>query len=305
MKRVRQFPVLGTVLELSMEGVPGATDDDLNHVRDVVVAEFDRLERVFSAHDEQSELSRWRRGESFDLSVEFCELMASAHRWQVRSEGTFNPATGEASAVWARAVETGQLPSAFDLAHLADSIADPRFDIVSGVPVRTGPCEELNVNAIAKGFIVDRALRVGLDTGSCSTLLVNAGGDLRHGGERPLRVGIENPLRPYDNEPPLLVVSLANAGLATSGVARRGFQVQGVGYGHVIDPRTARPVDGVASVTVFAPDAETADVLATAAGVRLPHDAVAFVDRFERVGCLVVDREGTQHANGEWRRRFA
>lgn len=96
-----------------------------------------------------------------------------------------------------------------------------------------------------------------------------------------------------------------NAGLATSGVARRGFRVNGVWHRHVIDPRTARPADGVASVTVFAPDTETVDVIASAAGVRSPLDALAFVDRFERVGCLVVDRDGAQLANGEWRRRFA
>lgn len=66
-----------------------------------------------------------------------------------------------------------------------------------------------------------------------STLLVNVGGDLVHVGEVPITVAIEDPHRPYDNEEPLTRVPICGHGLATSGGARRGFQIQGRWYGVV------------------------------------------------------------------------
>ena len=89
------------------------------------------------------------------------------------------------------------------------------------------------------------------------------------------RVGIEDPRWPFDNVPPMVQISLANAALATSGTGRRGFVVGGVKYGHVIDPRTGIPVDHVLSASVVAPDAVTAGALATAAMVLAP-DAVSY-----------------------------
>jgi thiamine biosynthesis lipoprotein len=55
------------------------------------------------------------------------------------------------------------------------------------------------------------------------------------------------------------VVTLRRGGVATSGAAERG--------GHVVDPRTGRPVVRPGSVTVVGPDLTWADVWATAAWV--------------------------------------
>ena len=100
--------------------------------------------------------------------------------------------------------------------------------------------------------------------------------------------------------PPLARVRVANAGLATSGSARRGFRVAGRWFGHVIDPRTARPVDHVASATVLAPDAATADVVATIAGVQPVDEAIATVDGWDGVEVLLVDHDGRQWPSAGW-----
>ena len=67
-----------------------------------------------------------------------------------------------------------------------------------------------------------------------------------------------------------MTIELRDAGMATSGRARRGYRIGGRWYSHVIDPRTGRTVDDVASVTVVASSAATADVLATLLGVLHP-----------------------------------
>ena len=184
------------------------------------------------------------------------------------------------------------------LAELAASIREPRFAIDGhGRPVRTGDCSMLNLNAFAKGWIVDRALELGWATGLAASIVVNAGGDLAHRGEPAVQVGVENPLRPYDNEPPLMTLALSNAGMATSGRARKGYRIGGRWYSHVIDPRTGHTVDTVASVTVIAPSAADADALATVLGVLPPDEA-------DRLGAasLHVANDGTITESSAWRR---
>ena len=293
--------MLGTVVEVRVD--PSASARDAEFLDSVVTEEMTRLERVVSAFDPESELSRWKRGEVADPSAEFCAVMAAALGWQMRSGGAFNPCVGVLTTVWQRAEVLGQPPSTDELATLAESIRAPRFRIDSGGrPVPTGECADLNLNAFAKGWIVDRAIEAARATCAVGSITVNAGGDLAHRGEGSIVVGIENPLRPYDNEPSLATVSVSNGGLATSGRARRGFRIDGRWYAHVIDPLTGRTADHLASISVLAEDAATADVVATVIGLRTVDLAIEGAEAAS-VGCLVVDAAGVVMVNDRWRDR--
>jgi thiamine biosynthesis lipoprotein len=87
---------------------------------------------------------------------------------------------------------------------------------------------------------------------------VHAGGDLCVRGERapgqPWRVGIQHPWR---RDRVAAVLRTRGLAVATSGSYERGP--------HIVDPRTGRAPQGVASVTVLGPDLATADAYATAA----------------------------------------
>jgi thiamine biosynthesis lipoprotein len=62
----------------------------------------------------------------------------------------------------------------------------------------------------------------------------------------------------------LATLALADRALGTSGSGTQFFVDRGRKLGHILDPRTGRPAQGVLSATVLAPDAATADALATA-----------------------------------------
>ena len=74
-------------------------------------------------------------------------------------------------------------------------------------------------------------------------------------------VGVSHPLRPQQR---LAEFHLQDQALGTSGSGVQFFHHQGKRYGHVLDPRTGTPADRVLSSTAIAPDAATADALATA-----------------------------------------
>ena len=74
-------------------------------------------------------------------------------------------------------------------------------------------------------------------------------------------VALRHPLR-ADRD--MAEVYLRDRALATSGAGTQHFYAQGRRYGHILDPRSGYPADGVLSTTVLASEAATADALATA-----------------------------------------
>ncbi len=293
-------PLLGTVVEFRIE----STDRDVATAADIrMVAEFERLEEVFSAFDESSELCRWRRGDLVGTSREFDELLAIALHWQAVGLGAYNPLVGELSTIWASAAASGQVPEPDDLEARARAITRPRYEVGPEGAKLFGDCRSINFNAIAKGYIVDRAMAAARGDGSIHSIdaiTINAGGDLLHRGVGAVRVGIENPATPYDNAQPLTVVSVGNRALATSGSARRGVHVGQHWFSHVLDPRTGQPVDTIRSASVLAPDAVTADAVATIASVLEPSASISFTRDLQSVECCVVDASGRIWRSDGW-----
>jgi thiamine biosynthesis lipoprotein len=64
--------------------------------------------------------------------------------------------------------------------------------------------------------------------------------------------------------------------VATSGCEEQFFDHDNKRYGHIIDPRSGQPAEGVASVTVMAQSAAIADALATAFFVGGPEMARSY-----------------------------
>lgn len=281
--------LMGTSVEIRVGGKSRETAEAVDHN---VVSEIERLEQIFSVFEPMSELSRWRRGETVRPSRELGVALVAARTWVDRTDGAFNPLVGELSQLWDEAQTQNDLPARDLLDRVAAQLRDPRYEVRDGIPVLIGDATHLNLNALAKGLIIDLACALGIESGA-ESVCVNAGGDLAHVGTGSIRVGIENPHRPYDNEPPLAIVNLVNGALATSGSSRRGFQVSGSWYGHVIDPRTGWPASDIASASVLAQHALTADVLATAAVVQAAEEALASIEAITGAEALIVTADGS------------
>lgn len=288
-------PMLGSEVEIRVDADPeAALEADA-----AAVGEFERLAAVFSVFDESSELSRWRRGDLDDCSAELTEVLAAAEIWYVESGGAFHPAIQPLQLRWQLAVAEDVLPDPAELADLAALCAALPFTVADGRPERLADCSGVDLNAIAKGYIVDRAALTAFAVPEVDAVVINAGGDLRHIGEGSAVVGIEDPAALLEGSEPRWRVRLSQAGLSTSGGARRGFSIDGQSYPRVIDPRTGWPVSHTTSASVVAPDAMTADVLSTLLGVLPPTEALA---RAEADGwaCLLLGADGVEQVSRTW-----
>ena len=110
----------------------------------------------------------------------------------------------------------------------------------------------IDLGGIAKGYIVDEIVKF-LQKEGIKKGIVNAGGDLKVFGEKNYRIAIRNPFKKKKN---FKVITVKNKAVCTSGLYERP--------GHIRNPRTDKPIsNSLRSVTIIAPDAITADALAT------------------------------------------
>jgi len=278
--------VLGTSLEVQ---VLTSSQVDARRAVQVALTEMDRLERVFSRYDPDSELNRWMNDARLEPSTELATLLRRAETWRTRTRNAFHPGSEALTLLWRQAERGGRPPSETQVAEVLGRLQAPVWGETPG----WRPEVALNLNAFAKGFIVDRAAQVMADCGAVA-VLVNLGGDLRHLGHPGVPVEVMNPFTPYDNAAPLARLPLQQQGLATSGGAFRGFQIETEQFSHLLDPRTGSPVRQVVGATVLAPTCADADVLATAFSVLSADESLSLTERLPGVACLLVLSDGTQ-----------
>ena len=282
-------PVLGT----DLTGVVQFAQPDSSLDESKLLTVIDKLEDVFSMYRAGSELRRWGHGETNDVGADLATVLRRAQHWREASDGAFNPAAGIASRAWDDAHAGGRVPTDQQLERLVAELRQPRFSVEGDSVSRIGDCTIVTLNAIAKGYIADcAAAHVASETGVESVTLT-LGGDLVHRGSGSTLVSVQNPMRLYDNEPPLFQLRISNAAMATSGSAARGWNIQGTLYSHVIDPRTARPVSTIASASVVSRTAMDADALATVFSVVSPSS----VDR-SQAGSLQRSRTAWSRSQG-------
>lgn len=126
--------------------------------------------------------------------------------------------------------------------------------VIDGDRVRLEGTGSVDLGGIAKGWTVDRVVD-GLVRGGAEAVLVDGGGDIAvRGGEWPIGWGDDTS------------VTLRDGAIATSSTQeRRWHSAQGQRLHHVLNPRTGLPATSAFdTVTVLAPNATTADALATA-----------------------------------------
>ncbi|MFE7566803.1 FAD:protein FMN transferase [Streptomyces sp. NPDC057539] len=115
----------------------------------------------------------------------------------------------------------------------------------------------IDVGAAGKGYLVDLLSAILREAGH-TDFVVDASGDLRHAGDRAIRVGLEHP---SDPRRVIGVARLRAQALCASGTRRRAW---GDGLHHVLDARTGVPAGEVVATWVVADETALADGLATA-----------------------------------------
>lgn len=295
--------VMGTSLELRVRA-DRARDAVVAESR--VLAEIDRLSRIFSGYDSATEFSRWQatKNQPTRVSDELFEVLARSDFWLASSGGAFDPRAQALTALWTAGARDGVVPSAKALAEAKRLMSRPawRLDEKSRTAERLTTCP-ISLNAIAKGAIVERACDAAFQAGSgIHGLLLNVGGDLRVRGDMDAVIGVGSPWKDSETTEPIAHVSVRDRAVATSGDYHRGAWIQGKWYSHIFDPRTGLPAGGISSATVIAERSLDADALATTLNVLTPEESLRLIKTVPGVDCMIVATDGKVWRSAGWDR---
>jgi thiamine biosynthesis lipoprotein ApbE len=298
--------VIGTSLDL---WVVAPSRAEAEAAEQAVLDEIERLRLVFSTYDPDSEISKLNRAtEAVVASAEMLEVLRDYETWQTRSKGAFNGQLGALVQAWKEAEKAGAEPDISTLQRIVRDINRPGWSIdETRHTVTRLTSQPLNLNAIAKGYIIQRAAAAArAKVSSLRGLLLNLGGDLLAWGHDSSShpgwtIGVQDAFRPEENATPLTRLQLHDLAVATSGAYERPYRVGTRLYSHILDPRTGRPAEGVASSTVVAPDNVTANALATTLCVLSPEDGLRLVAETPNAECLLVTSNGRELRSAGWR----
>lgn len=292
--------VLGTSMELK---VLAASDEVSQRAEAAVLAEIDRQAKILSGYDPQSEFSQWFRthGEARTVSPELFDVLNRFDLWRTRTNGALDASAESVSRVWKTAAAANRVPTTSEIASAVAEVRQPHWSLDdaarTATHVSTAP---LVLNSFTKSFIVDRAARAGMAVAGVRGIIVNIGGDLVTRGEWTETVAITDPTANADNARPLTRIAVKDRAVATSGVYRRGFDINGTHYSHIVDPRTGRPTSHVLGATVTAPDAADAGALATAFCVLTPEESETLAATVPGAEFVLVLADGSRIESRNW-----
>jgi thiamine biosynthesis lipoprotein ApbE len=295
--------VMGTSLELRVRAVG---EEAARWAEDRVLREIDRLGAIFSGYDASSEFSRWQATSEVPrkISAELFEILQASDQWRARSGGAFDPRVQALTMLWSRCARQDRTPTPDELAGAKALMGRPawRLDVDSRTAERLSDCP-LSLNAIAKGYIVERACDAALDRGrGVLGLLLNVGGDLRACGDDARTIGIVSPFADSEASEPLTRIEVRDRAVATSGNSQRGLSINGKWYSHIFDPRTGAPAPSIAGATVIAERSADADALATILNVLEPEEGLRLVRTLPGAECLIVAADGRIARSDGWQR---
>jgi thiamine biosynthesis lipoprotein len=193
--------------------------------------------------------------------------------------------------LWDYKAAVPRVPAATEIAAALRLVGWPRVERQPGRVRLPVAGMALDFGGWGKEYAVDFVAQIAREHGiSCA--LVDIGHDLRALGSAPGKpgwhIGLEDPAQPGGACWGSLAIR--DRGVASSGDYRRGFTVNGLRYGHIVDPRTGRPVaHGARQVTVIAPTCVQAGVLSTTAFILPPADGIRFIqESIGAEGCILT-----------------
>ena len=293
--------VLGTSLEIK---VAASSAEQSEKAESAVLAEIDRESHILSSWDPGSEFSNWFRTQSqpVQVSPELFEVLSLFDKWRGLTHGALDASAETITRVWQRAAAEKRLPKQTELDNAVAGVRRVHWqlDPVNRTATHTSDAP-LALNSFVKSYIAGHAAEAALSASGAQGLVVNIGGDLVVRGNWTEPVNIADPKSDAENGAPIAQLSIRDRAVATSGEYRRGVEIGGRHYSHIVDPRTGMPADKIISSTVIARNPAEAGALATALSVLSPGESSRLISSMPGVEYLLVKKNGERITSSGWR----
>lgn len=288
----RPHKLMGNAFEITVVGNDEKKSQE--HI-DAAIDEIRRIEKLLTTFSEESQTGLINRNAGIKpvkVDPEIVDLVERSMRISAITDGYFDISYGGIDkSFWNFDREMTKLPDPkvikehLKLVNYQNIILDRAQQTVflkeKGMRIGFG--------GIGKGYAAEMAKRLLQKRGVVSGI-VNASGDLTAWGNqadgKPWTIGIADP----DNAgQPFSYMNITDMAIATSGNYEKFVTINGKRYSHTINPKTGMPVSGVKSVTIFCPNAEIADAMATPVSIMGIYAALNMVNQISHLECIIID----------------
>ncbi|MBB4802168.1 thiamine biosynthesis lipoprotein [Flavobacterium nitrogenifigens] len=263
----------------------------------VVIEEISRIESLISDWKPNSQVSEVNQNagiKPIQVDREVFELAKRAIKLSEITNGAFDVSFAALDRVWKFDGSMTEMPSAEAIKKsvekvgykniILDSINSTIFLKLKGMKIGFG--------ALGEGYATDKCRKMMLEKG-VQAGIINGSGDMSTWGKQPngkdWKIGITNPFKP---EKLIGTVPLKEGAVTTSGNYEKFVVFNGKRYSHIINPATGYPATGLCSVTVFGPNAETANGLSTSMMVLGQKEGLLLLQKFPEYSCLMITDKG-------------
>jgi len=224
------------------------------NIANLVVSDVLNIEQRYSRYRQDSVLSQINRvaekGGRIDIDEETVALLNYADTCYKQSGGLFDISSGVLRKIWD--FKEKKIPTQAAIKEVLKRVGWQKIELTGSAVNFTVSNMELDFGGIGKEYAVDRAATICWEHGVRSGF-VNLGGDIKvigpHPDGSPWMVGVSHPRKQGEL---LMRLPVYSGAVASSGDYERCIEVNGRRYGHVLNPKTGWPVQGLAAVTVIA-----------------------------------------------------
>jgi thiamine biosynthesis lipoprotein len=216
------------------------------------------------------------------------------------SGGAFDISIAPASTLWDFTSGEAVLPDAAKLAEAAARVDYTQVRL-EGNTVTLPEGMMIDLGGIAKGYIADR-VKAYLEERGTEHAILSFGGNIVAIGKKPdgtdWKVGIQDIDKPTGAY--MLVAANRGGSTVTSGIYERGFELDGVYYHHLLNPKTGWPEQNeLASVTILSESSMEGDALATAAFILGTEKGLELINSLEGIEAVFIARDrGVTYSSG-------
>jgi FAD:protein FMN transferase len=262
---------------------------------DEAIAEIQRIEKLFTTFNEDSETNRINANagiEPVKVSREVFDLIERSKKISNITQGAFDISYGSLDKnLWNFNKHMTALPDEATAKQLVRLInyRNVILDAANCTVFLKEKGMRIGFGGIGKGCAAERAKYI-LKQNGVTSGIVNAAGDLTVWGLQPngkaWTIGIVDPDTAHQ---PFSSLNVTDMAIATSGNYEKFVMIGGKKYSHTIDPKTGYPVTGIKSVTIISPNAEIADAMATPVMVMGISVGLDMINQMKNMACIIIN----------------
>ena len=264
---------------------------------DEIIVEITRIEYLISDWKPSSQVSEVNKNAGIrpvKVDREVFELTQRAIGFSEITNGSFDISFAAMDRIWKFDGSMTEMPSVEAIKKSVEKVGykNITLDSINSTIFLKLKGMKIGFGALGEGYATDKCRNMMLTKG-IQAGIINGSGDMSIWGKqpngKPWNIGITNP---FETDNLITTIPIYNGAVTTSGSYEKFVVFNGKRYSHIINPATGYPATGLCSVTVFGPNAETANGLSTSIMVLGNKKGLDLLQKFPHYSCLMISDSG-------------